>query len=346
MTETPFDAESVLQALIAQHAEVLTDEDAGQGRLLLVRREVSVADREDSGGRWSLDHLYVDAAGVPTLVEVKRSSDTRGRREVVAQMLDYASNAKISFSAEKMAAWAEEDATVGGTTGAQMLGEVLGVDDPQEFWASVATNLDAERFRLVFVSDVIGPELRRIIEFLNGQMTRTDVLAIEVKQYVDADGQHQTVVPRVIGNTEEAKRTKRARSRAGSIDQSRLLSALSERSPQAVDAAQGLLDWAETHPDLWVRWTAAANIELEEGRRAILRIWAEGTLEIKVNTLRHLGWNDEQVESWLQRIEQIPGVTLQGNRRRWPRTPLKPLADPAQRRRLLDELESAFSTLV
>ena len=48
------------------------------------------------------------------------------------------------------------------------------------------TNLKAERFRLVFVSDSIGAELRRIIEFLNGQMSRTEVLAIEVKQYTDA----------------------------------------------------------------------------------------------------------------------------------------------------------------
>jgi hypothetical protein len=32
--------------------------------------------------------------------------------------------------------------------------------------------------------------LRRIIEFLNGQMARTEVLAIEVKQYADASGSH------------------------------------------------------------------------------------------------------------------------------------------------------------
>jgi hypothetical protein len=96
MTETPYDVESDLQALIAQHPEILTDEDAGQGPLLLVRREAPVSEQEDAGGRYSLDHLYIDANGVPTLVEVKRSSDTRGRREVVAQMLDYAANAKTS----------------------------------------------------------------------------------------------------------------------------------------------------------------------------------------------------------------------------------------------------------
>src|SRR5689334_17687443 len=82
MTETPYQAERLLQLLIAEHPETLIDEP-DQGSLLFVRREVAVADQEDGGGRWSLDHLFLDRNGVPTLVEVKRSSDTRGRREVV-----------------------------------------------------------------------------------------------------------------------------------------------------------------------------------------------------------------------------------------------------------------------
>ena len=94
MTETPYEAEKVLQELIEGHPEMLAGEDAAHGPLILVRREAGVSDREDAGARWSLDHLYLDAKGIPTLVEVKRGSDTRGRREVVAQMLDYAANAR------------------------------------------------------------------------------------------------------------------------------------------------------------------------------------------------------------------------------------------------------------
>ncbi|MFI0718271.1 hypothetical protein [Streptomyces sp. NPDC021224] len=37
-----------------------------------------------------MDHLFVDADAVPTLVKVNRAADTRIRREVVGQMLDYA----------------------------------------------------------------------------------------------------------------------------------------------------------------------------------------------------------------------------------------------------------------
>lgn len=46
--------------------------------------------------RWSLDHLVVDQDAVPTFVEVKRASDTRARREVMAQMLDYAAKGQRS----------------------------------------------------------------------------------------------------------------------------------------------------------------------------------------------------------------------------------------------------------
>ena len=66
---------------------------------LLVKCEIGIADDLDRGDRWSLDHLFIDQDGVPTLVEVKRSTDRRIRREVVGQMLDYA---VVHWSVEKI----------------------------------------------------------------------------------------------------------------------------------------------------------------------------------------------------------------------------------------------------
>ena len=59
----------------------------------------------------------------------------------------------------------------------------------------------------MFVSDEIPRELRRVVEFLNGQMNPAEVIAIEVKQYVGADGT-KTLVPRVIGQTAEVEARK------------------------------------------------------------------------------------------------------------------------------------------
>jgi hypothetical protein len=39
---------------------------------------------------------------VPTLVEVKRRADTRIRREVVGQMLDYAANGVVYWPLEQL----------------------------------------------------------------------------------------------------------------------------------------------------------------------------------------------------------------------------------------------------
>jgi hypothetical protein len=306
-----------------------------------VRRRVK--DSEGGGGRWSLDHLYLDAEGIPTLVEVKRSSDTRGRREVVAQMLDYASNAKVSFSVETLVTWINERTREAGTTAAEALASALGVDDPDEFWQRVATNLDAERFRLIFVSDVIGAELRRIIEFLNGQMTRTQVLAIEVKQYTDAAGEQQTIVPRLIGDTTEARMTKRSHSLV--IDRDRLVAALAHQSAEAASAAEAILNWAEQHPRLEVRWTRAADLSLG-GTQPLLRLWPDGTVEVRLETLRRppRGWDDARIEQFATKLNEINGIAL-GPGRRWPRLPLTSLDEPTTRRAFLDVIDEALNNL-
>ena len=62
-------------------------------RWLLISREVGIPGEAHGAARWAIDHLFLDQEGIPTFVEVKRSSDTRIRREVFGQMLDYAANA-------------------------------------------------------------------------------------------------------------------------------------------------------------------------------------------------------------------------------------------------------------
>ena len=61
-------------------------------RWVLIRREMGVPSVDGGSAQWSLDHLFLDQDGIPTIVEVKRASDTRIRREVVGQILDYAAN--------------------------------------------------------------------------------------------------------------------------------------------------------------------------------------------------------------------------------------------------------------
>src|SRR5690606_13263561 len=96
LVERPYDSERLLQQLLESHPALLSGNQVDPGnprRWLLINRETGVPSAPDGGARWSLDHLFIDQDGIPTLIEVKRSTDTRIRREVIGQMLDYAANA-------------------------------------------------------------------------------------------------------------------------------------------------------------------------------------------------------------------------------------------------------------
>lgn len=111
MTEQEYASEDLLQELLAQHPNLLAGDQISSGeprRWLLVSCELSLASEEDGAERWSLDHLFLDQDAVPTIVEVKRSTDSRIRREVVGQMLDYAANAVVYWPVEALRARLEE----------------------------------------------------------------------------------------------------------------------------------------------------------------------------------------------------------------------------------------------
>lgn len=210
MKEQAYDSEDLLQALLAQYPNPMAGDQidsSASRRWLLIKREKEVPGQETESGRWSVDHLFLDQDGVPTLVEVKRSSDTRIRREVVGQMLDYAANAVVYWSIEGVRAQFEARCDTSGTAPEEALKEFLGSEvGPDQFWQNAKTNLQAGKIRLLFVADEIPAELRRMVEFLNSQMDPAEVLAIEIKQFV---GQGvKTLVPRVIGQTAEAESKK------------------------------------------------------------------------------------------------------------------------------------------
>ena len=245
MAERPYDSEDLLQGLLARHPNLLAGDQIDEvepRRWLLVSREVPLASEEDGGGRWSVDHLFLDQDAVPTIVEVKRSSDARIRREVVGQMLDYAANAVVYWPVEDLRARFEAGCERRGVAAAEEIEGTLGVADPEEFWRQAKINLQAGRVRLVFVADEVPPELRRVVEFLGGQMDPAEVLAVEIKQYVGRG--MRTLVPRVVG--QKAQKPPRPRPPSVQWDESSFFQTLRERRGAEEAACAGrVLGWAK-----------------------------------------------------------------------------------------------------
>lgn len=242
MTPSAPQNEDFMQVLVASYPEIISDQD---GALLLIRREQPISDREDGGGRWSVDHLFVTRNGVPVLVELKRAVDTRLRREVVGQMLDYAANGTAYWQSGRIAESFAKSMADRGLDADEELLKFIGVETrPEEFWDRVDTHFSAGRIKMVFVADQIPAELARIVEFLNEQM-RADVRAVELTWFEGADGS-TALVPRIIGETQRALSEKASRTSPTPIERDEWIqSRLSNCGDEVMVAAHEYIDLVE-----------------------------------------------------------------------------------------------------
>lgn len=194
MNEHIYDEEAILQKIIEDNPNLLLrNNDSDDAKLFLIEREFSILENEDSGNSFSLDHLLIDQNGIPVLVEVKRCSDTRIRREVTAQMLDYASRLS-AFDISKLRQSFEKN---------NPSEEIQALYDTDDFWERVATCLKAEKMKLIFAADHIPDSLKTLIEFMDRSMPNIEVYGVELRQYKTANA--TLLTSSIIGNSVENK---------------------------------------------------------------------------------------------------------------------------------------------
>ena len=105
LDETPFPTEDELQALIAEHPQLLDGAQIRPGdarRWFLVTREKGIAASAGAAARWAVDHVIIDQDAVPTPAEVQCSSNPEIRRTIVGQLLEYAAYASETWTAEEL----------------------------------------------------------------------------------------------------------------------------------------------------------------------------------------------------------------------------------------------------
>jgi len=336
LEETSYVNEGTLQELLVEYPDLLPGDQIdpeNPRRWILVARELGVPGGETETGRWSLDHLFLDQDGIPTFVECKRAEDTRARREVVAQMLDYAANGTQYWSMDRLRQAAAETAQAQGKSLDEEITALLdGSEDEvdiEEYWELVESNLRKRRVRLVFVADSTPRELRRLVEFLNEEMTNVEVLAVEVKQFQRNDDPGQkALVPRVVGLTETARSTKGTSSTGRKQwTEGEFFQILGQSTgPGIVSIVKDLYEWSQDVADrIWFgtgRETGSFTFHyLREGRTvSVFTIYTNGKLML------NYGWLSDQVdrtivEEFHRRIHEMPTLRhIPGDLSKWPTT--------------------------
>jgi len=353
--ETIVSSEADLQHLIATFPRLLSGDAESKPDVsgwLFITREMGIPSEEGQGSRWSVDHLFLDGEGIPTLVEVKRSSDSRIRREVVGQMLDYAAHASMYWPIDKIVSTFEDSCQERGQDPQEVLKEFLESEvEPEVFWDRVKTNLHAGKMRLIFLADQLPIELRTVIEYLNRQMDPTEVIGIEVKQY-KANG-FNALTSRVFGKTAEITQQRSAPGRPW--DEEAFLTEIAQK---------GGSDDEELAKQL-IAWSSQQNLSTEWGRgkltgsfypvvgvggisTAIFAAWTDSQIELQFGSLkkRNSFESSEQRLELIRRFNEIPSVDIGLNRiTGFPKFPFKAIQTNDDLKQFFSVVEWAISEI-
>jgi hypothetical protein len=156
------------------------------------------------------------------------------------------------------------------------------------------------------------------VEFLNEQMERTEVLALEIRQYVEEGGDRVTLVPRLIGDTEAARQTKSPRPRK-TTSEPELLDAIREKNknrPEVAERVIELYEWmkAKGARAVWGKGATTRSVSLylgedaDPGKSNPVMVWiSPRSISIPFHYIV-----DKRQETELERLatlaRQVPGV--------------------------------------
>jgi hypothetical protein len=288
LNETEFGDEDQFQQLLEDYPNLISGTQINPEnprKWILIDREAGIPSEQNGSNVWSIDHLFLDQDGIPTLVEVKRSTDTRIRREVVGQMLDYAANAVAYWSIEEIQNKFEKycsDKDVDSET--EIMEFADNVDNINEFWDRVDTNLKAGKIRLLFVADKLPKELIRIIEFLNNQMSPAEVLGLELRHFTS--DKIKTLVPRIVGKTASAEVKKGIRQNRHWDKTSFIKELLANNHPDTQQIVEYILDNLKDNVSRYWYGTGKVTgsivpiLDTDTGYHQLFAIYSYGKIEI------------------------------------------------------------------
>ncbi|AMM31939.1 hypothetical protein SA2016_1259 [Sinomonas atrocyanea] len=163
-----YDSEAALQHILHDHPSLVPGVSAD-----------AVACIEFQSGAGRADIVIVDSDGKLTLVECKLGANPQIRREVIGQVLDYASRIWRMDVEEFEQRWKQAN---GGLSPFEAL------SDDGAVRAAVAEHLASGHFNLVLAVDGLNDDVKRIVEFLNAvTLPETGVIVAEFAHAREAE---------------------------------------------------------------------------------------------------------------------------------------------------------------
>lgn len=207
----------------------------------------------------SIDLLCLDSTGEVWVVETKLAKNPEAKKQVVGQVLAYAS-VVATWTEDRLEAVAQDYL---GEPLVEYLADQLGVEETEDLIGKAVEKLRQGDITALVVLDELNPVLQRVVEFVNAHSV-FELLALTVS-LTEHNGT-RFVIPAVTGASGS-----KAVSSTGRSDESleELMEAASEEFLEVFDR---LHDWAERHGYVWSTTPKGHLLESAQGE-FILRLF-------------------------------------------------------------------------
>lgn len=286
--------EAHLQSILLDHPSLIPGVSAG-----------AKVCKEFQSGIGPADVVAVDLESGLTLVECKLASNPQIRREIIGQILDYASRLWQMSVEDFDAQWVVR-------TGHSLFA------DPEEsagLRRLLEESLSAGLFRIVLAVDVINDDLRRIVEYLNS-ITLPSVAVIAVVYARSQHGDVEVLIHHTYGGELAEAKTSRQQATRPRWTVDEYFEWLRENDQGAIPSAEVLISAFQqgefeveggraTKPSLSVK----ANL-LSLGRKWPVAFYAYehgATVEVRFEDLMS---TPEIAEKYLVAVMEVPGIVV------------------------------------
>lgn len=338
--------EAALQGLLKESPEIIPRDPRGGAVSTVWCREFPT----DAG---PVDLVGVGSDGSITVMECKLARNPQVRREVVGQVVDYAS----ALWKMPIEAFEELFERLDGLRPADRLAQVaaeLGPGwDASAMRTTLAETLSTGAFRLLIAVDELDEGLKRIIEYVNrqGSGQRLKLVALSFPMYTH--GATEILVPESYGDEASTAAVPGGGPPGRVWSAAAFMEALSDEDHTvAREIAQELISWMGRHgtsPTFGKGFTGPmyVNVPTPDGAGAPafdMTSHDTGTFEVLFNVLSKVRPFDrpEYRHALKDRLNAIPGVKIQdrtAENATWSNFSTERFADPIARRSLMDTLD-------
>ncbi|MBC8273704.1 MAG: hypothetical protein H8E40_01870 [Chloroflexi bacterium] len=316
LNETKFTEESKLQDYLEEYPSLipLADIVEGAADLLCIGREVGA-------GSGSIDLLCIDNDSLLTIVETKLRRNREARREVVGQIIEYASYVSqwtaddvYRIANEYFAKSEKAPQSYKGKTLDEVIREIVGDEFSDEaFRARIGQNLRDGRIRLVITVDELIEPLRATVTFLNSH-SNFDILLLQVTDFEESETK-KVLVPLLFGYA--TKSTDKGSRETKHWDEDSFLADTKERcEPKIADNIIKLYEFTQDNADKisWGKGATYGSFTFRKIRQGMLvsifAITSAGSGWVCFGEFMGKAVKEEAIQTFRAKLNEIPGINI------------------------------------